>query len=76
MTATIRAGTFEATIDGWEWIGDNASLVEMLNAHLDPEGPSGGDPAPDYHEAQRVADLIGAEVIEFDLPDYVDGRVY
>lgn len=76
MTATIRAGTFEATIDGWEWTGDNASFVDMLNANLDPEGPSGADPAPDYHEALRVADKIGAMVTEYDLPEYVEGRVY
>ena len=76
MSATIQAGTFVATIGGWKWTGDNASFVDMLNASLDPEGPSGADPAPDYHEAQRMAEQIGAKVIKFDLPEYVEGRSY
>lgn len=76
MSATIQAGLFEATIKDWHWTGDNPAFVAMLNARLDPAGPSGADPAPDYHEAQRVAAEIGAEVIDYELPEYVSGRVY
>ena len=76
MSATIQAGTFTATLQDWLWTGGNPAFVAMLNARLDPEGPSGADPAPDYHEALRIADVIGAEVIDFELPEYVKGRIY
>ena len=76
MSATIRVGTFEATIEGWQWAGDNPAFVGMLNARLDPVGPSGADPAPDYHEALRVVEEIGGEVIDYELPEYVRGRIY
>lgn len=76
MTTTIEWSGERATIDGWEWTSDYTNLADTLNAMLDPNGPSGGDPAPDYHEAVRVANAIGAEIVEFDLPEYVEGRVY
>lgn len=76
MSATIQKGAFEATISDWNWTSDSTAFARMLNTQLDPEGPSGSDPAPDYHEALRVSELIGAEVTTFDLPEYVEGRVY
>ena len=76
MSATIKVGVFEATLDGWEWAEGDAWFVDRLNAMLDPEGPSGSDPAPDLHEAQRVAKELGGQVIRFDKPEYVEGTVY
>jgi hypothetical protein len=76
MSATIQKGPFEAIINGWNWTGNHAAFVSMLNTQLDPNGPSGADPAPDYHEAKRIAKRIGAKVIRFDVPEYVAERIY
>ena len=76
MNATIELAGMTATIDGWDWAGKDKRFVALLNSMLDPDGPSGGDPAPNYHEARRVATLLSAEVVEFELPPYEKGRVY
>ena len=76
MRASIQLGEMRATIDGWNWTGNDKQFVAVLNSMLNPDGPSGGDPAPNYHEAQRVAKLLGAEVIDFELPPYQEGTVY
>jgi len=76
MIATIELADMAATIDGWNWKGKDKRLVALLNSMLDPDGPSGGDPAPNYHEAQRVAKLLGAKVVDYELPPYEKGTVY
>ena len=76
MSATIKVGAFEAILDGWEWTGDDAWFVDKLNSMLDPEGPSGSDPAPDLHEARRTAKELGGQVVRFDKPEYVKDTVY
>lgn len=76
MSATVRFGDDEATIDGYEWTGEDSVLVGLLNAGLDPDGPWGSDPAPDYHAALEAAVELDGEVIAYDLPEYVTGRVY
>ena len=76
MNATIELSGMQATIGGWEWTGKDEQIVALLNSMLDPDGPSGGDPAPNYHEARRVATLLGAEVLEFELPEYDPEAIY
>jgi hypothetical protein len=76
MNATIELGDMTATIEGWEWEGSNKHLVALLNSMLDPDGPSGGDPAPNTHEARRVARLLGAKVVDFELPSYDPEAIY
>ena len=76
MNATIELAGMQATIDGWNWTGSDEGLVALLNAMLDPDGPSGADPAPNTHEARRVAELLGGKVLEFELPEYDPEAVY
>ena len=76
MRATVQLGGMQATIEDWNWTGEDRQLVAVLNAMLDPNGPSGGDPAPNTHEARRVIGLLGGEVIDFELPPYDKDTVY
>lgn len=75
MSATLELYGLQATIQSWHWTG-HEWLVDWLNMQLDPDGHSGDDPAPDYHEAQRIAQLYGGEVIEYDLPEYDPDVIY
>lgn len=77
MSATIEIVGDRFTIDGWKWTGPRPALVDFLNAMLDPEGPSGADPAPDVHEAERALEVLGVgELVEFDVPEYDPEAVY
>jgi len=76
MAVTVKVGPYMATIDGWEWTGDNEALIALLNANLDPDGPSGADPDPDGNEAKRIAELFKGEVVSQDEAEYVEDRVY
>jgi len=76
MNASIELAGMQATIDGWEWKGEDEQFIARLNSMLDPDGPSGADPAPNTHEARRVAELLGGKVLEFELPEYDPEAVY
>ena len=76
MKATIRVGDDVATLEDWEWTGEDIIFTQMLNSMLDPLGPSGSDPAPNTHEAERVAELLGGEVVGYEIPVYASGRIY
>lgn len=76
MRATIQVEDDTATLENYIWTGDDALFVRMLNSMLDPLGPSGSDPAPNTHAAREIAERLGGEVLEFELPSYVPGRVY
>ena len=76
MSATIQWAGVEATIDGYEWVCEDEDVLALLNGFLDEEGPSGGDPEPDLHVAERVVQAWGAELVRFDESEYVRGRVY
>lgn len=65
-----------ATIKGYKWSGDNNVLVSLLNAMLDPAGPSGADPNPDLTAAQAAIDALGGEITRADETEYVEGRIY
>ena len=77
MSVTIRTIQDMATIDGYEWTGDNAQLVDLLNSMLAPYGPSGADPNPDMTAAQAAIDSIGGEIVDINQDiKHVKGRVY
>ena len=76
MSATIRIGIIEATIDGYQWTSKNKALKNMLNAMLDPDGPSGSDPNPDETAALEAAELIGGEVVRADTAEYEPRAIY
>ena len=76
MNATIELAGMQATIDGWNWTGEDERFIALLNAMMDPGGPSGADPAPNTHEARRMAELLGGKVLEFELPEYDREAVY
>lgn len=62
---------------GRYWISTSAWLTQYLNAQLDPEGASGADPDPVYHEALRMANALNGKVIERDEKQaFVEDRVY
>ena len=75
MRATVRVGDLEATLEGWRWDG-HEDLAKILNRYLDPNGPPGWDPAPELHEAQRVAALLNLEVVDYKVPPFDKGAIY
>jgi len=66
----------EYVFDG-DWTGPEADFLIVLNAYTNQEGPSPADPDPLLHEAERVIELIGfGEIVEYEKPEGVEGRVY
>lgn len=76
MSATVIIGGERATIDGYEWTSDNQALEDLLNAMLDPLGPSGADPNPSLTAAQEAVKRLGGEVVRFDKPKFDPEAVY
>ncbi len=76
MAATIRIGDRQATVRAYRWVCKDGAIEALLNAMLDPLGPSGGDPNPDLHAAQEAVRRFGGELISFSPTEYVGGRVY
>ena len=65
-----------AVIDGYQWRARDLHVAKMLNALLDPDGPSGADPDPDRTAAQAAIDKLGGKIIQADDPPFEDGTVY
>ena len=76
MSAIIRTGRDRATIDGYAWASENLALQGLLNAMLDPLGPAGSDPNPDYHAALAAVEALGGEVVSYDKTEYEEGVIY
>lgn len=76
MRATIEMGGARATIENWHWTSRRQVLADVLNRMLDPIGPSGADPAPNYHAALEAIERLGGKILDYELPEYVHGRVY
>jgi len=73
----VRIGDTEATIKNYEWSSKDKRFERMLNAILDPLGPSGADPYPDLTAAQETIDSLGGEIVEYDKqPDYPKDTVF
>lgn len=76
MSARIKIGEMTATCDHYHWKASSPELERLLNAMLDPLGPSGADPNPDYHAALKATELLGGEVVSYDSTEYEEGVVY
>lgn len=76
MTARINVWEREFTIEDYEFFGDK-KYAELLNrACRHPLGPSGASPVPDLALAIEAKHLFGAKIIDWDTPEFVEGRVY
>lgn len=65
-----------ATIDGYVWRSDDETLQDLLNSMLDPNGPPGGIPDPDWEAAQAAIEQLGGEIVEHEAVESEAGRVY
>jgi hypothetical protein len=73
LAATIKVDDFTATIDGYEWKGDDI-LVSVLDTFLDPDGPPASDPNPDATMAQEMAKRFKGKVLRADKTEIaIDG---
>ena len=73
---TIKVGEFEATIENYQWRSDFEPLAQTLNALLNPLGPSGADPNPDYSAALHAIEVLGGEILSFDDASFDADVVY
>jgi hypothetical protein len=75
MAATVEIDGQKATIEEYEWSGDEP-LSTMLNLLLDPLGPSGSDPNSDYTAAKEMVDRFRGKLLSFDKLDFDPDVVY
>ena len=59
-----------AVIDGYQWASKDKKLEEALNLMLDPDGPSGADPRPDWNAAKEAIKRLGGEIIKSEPRPY------
>ncbi|RYX80929.1 hypothetical protein EON83_26325 [bacterium] len=65
MPVTVRMFCNIATVKDYEWHCDNPKVLDLLNATLEPDGPSGADPDPDYSAAEEAIRFYGhGQIIE------------
>ena len=76
MAAVVEINGMRAKIDGYRWVSGDSQLLTVLPLLLDPLGPSGSDPNPDYHAALAAVEALGGEVVSYDQSEYVEGRIY
>jgi len=77
MAVTVRIARAETSIEDYVWTSKEASLAGLLNAMLDPLGPSGADPNPDLTAAQAAIKILGGEILDAGEPlPYEPGMVY
>lgn len=67
---TIEIAGTRATIKDLDWTSEDKSVEKVLNSLLNPWGPSGADPYPDFTAAQEAVDKFKGKIVEYDeLPD-------
>jgi len=76
MAAKAKIRGVIAIADGYEWQCDDEALKMLLDTLIDPLGPSGADPNPDYTLAKQAVEKFGGELLEYDETEYVEGRIY
>ncbi|MCB1022065.1 MAG: hypothetical protein KDC27_19190 [Acidobacteria bacterium] len=78
MAVKVMFGRYEATIDNYRWTSPDAELAKELNERLDPNGPAGSDPDPDYTAARAAARELDGVIVEADEAAEDDGeeRIY
>lgn len=74
----IKINGISAVVDHLQWVcPEMPQLEKLLNARIDPLGPSGADPYPDLTVAREVVEKFGGEITQQDPPQEVEeGRVY
>jgi hypothetical protein len=75
MAATVEIDGQTATIEENKWTGDEM-LVSLLNAFLDPAGPSGSDPNPDWTSANEAIKRFGGKILKYDRLKFDPRAVY
>ena len=63
-TVEILGGAVRATVKDRRWSSDDRLAEQLLNAHVDPTGPSGSDPDPDYTLALEAARRWKGRIID------------
>ena len=76
MSATVKIGNFEATIEDGKWSSENKLLLDIINLTLPFEGVPTSEPDPDKFLADLAIERLGGEIIKHDKPEYVEGRIY
>lgn len=76
MECTILLWGEWATLRNWNWTSSKPEIADMLNAMLDPDGPSGSDPQPAITEAHRIVEKLGGEVVHEEFEKHEPGLVY
>jgi hypothetical protein len=63
--AKITIAGFEAEVKDYKWTcPESPELEGLLNARLNPGGPSGSDPNPDRTAAQNAVKFLGGKVTD------------
>lgn len=75
MAATVKIDGMTSTIDRYHWEGDEP-VTSLLNSYLDPKGPWGYDPNPDYTAAAEAVKRFGGKILSFDEMDFDPDVVY
>ena len=70
MSVTIEALGIKAIINEYIWKSKDKRFEVMLNSMLDPGGPSGSDPDPDYTTALEAINRFGGKILAHEPLDY------
>lgn len=79
MTAVIETPLGKATITNYRWRSENKELAALLNDFLDPSGPPGYDPNPDYSAALDAVDRLPMKncfVLSYEKVEYDPKAIY
>lgn len=76
MTAIVEINGKRAVVKDYHWSSADEALATMLNALLNPNGPSGADPNPDGTAAEEAVKRLGGRIISVDETESEDGVVY
>lgn len=77
MSAKIRIGNREASIEDYVWSSADQAFAEWLNGLLRLRGdPSGSDPNPDCNAAEEIAKRYHGKLLECEEVEAEPGVVY
>jgi len=78
MAAKVKVLPEEVVAEcrGYHWTSTDKDIEGYLNSLLDPWGPSGSDPNPDYTAALQAVELLGGKVVVYDRTESVENVVY
>lgn len=77
MSAKVRYEGYIATCRNGVWTSRNKVIADAFNAITDPMGISPSVGNPDLYLAEEVIrQFVGAELLEYDEIEHVEGRTY